>query len=866
MRALSFWGLILLTGSLFFNVPLAFSAGLVIRCRPPCFSRSDTCSNIGNNDAGSVKGTVKAVAVGSGIIQTTPLAGAVLTLTNKATPSSPSRTMSNASGSFFFDNLPAGEYVLTVDANGLNAVTKEISLPSGAALTIDIEMSATINESITIRDEEGLLSTSETATSNVVRSETLKTQPIRTETFDGSISLTPGVVHDGNGNNYLKGTRAGQSAYTVNGADVTDPGTGKLAFEMPLEATDSVQIQENPYSAEFGRFTGGVTNIQTKGGGDKFRISVDRFFPTLHNIFSTTVDSFRPRVTFGGPIAQKKLYFLQSFEYRFTRSFVTSLPKTNNDITLEGVNSFTQLDWTINKTNSLKFNLAIFPQKIQNLTLDTFNPVPSTPNYKQRGLLFSTSEQAVFKDASFLLSTVSYKTFDVDVFAKSDLPFNLTPERNTGGYFADSRRQTKRIQWQETYYSRPLKFGGDHSIKAGIEYDQTKIGGRLRYSSIFIRRLDGTLAQRIDFTDTAPIDHGYAEAAAFVQDRWVISPRITVDYGARFDLDGVTGSKNLAPRVSFLFLPFNNGMTIVRGGAGIFYDRSLAAAGYFDRAGDGDTNDASAELEQAPERIVTNFAANGTTVVDGPRLFETRTVSTIRTPRSFRWSLQLDRELTRNLIARVGYLERFTSNDLLIEPVAGFSNTGELVLASNGRSRYDEFQVVAVYTSEKLGRWNASYVFSRARGDSNTADKYFSDTPAFVVRPNEYGRLPFDSPHRFLFYGQVDISKKHDIRVAPLVELRSGFPFSKVDERLNFVGPQNEAGRFPTFFSLDVQVTKGFQVPFFKDRRMRVGVALFNLTNHFNPRDVQTNITSPNYGRFYNSLGVSSKLKIDFDF
>ncbi|MGI8468381.1 MAG: carboxypeptidase regulatory-like domain-containing protein, partial [Pyrinomonadaceae bacterium] len=475
--------------------------------------------NVFASDAGIIKGTVRVVsavtAVGTANTQSTVIAGARLILVNKATPNQPIKTISNASGDFIFDNLPAGDYTLTIEADGLSSVTKEIKLTSGALLSLEIDLTATVSETVTIRDEEGLLSTSETATSNIVRSETLKTQPLRTDNFQNAIQLTPGAIRDGFGNDYIKGTRTGQSGYTVNGADVTDPVTGNLAFDIPLEAAQSVQIEENPYSAEFGRFTGGVTNLQTKGGGDKFKFSAARFFPTFHNIFSTQIDSFRPRITLSGPVVAKKVFFLQSFEYRFSRIFVPSQPKPDDNIVQEGFNSFTQIDWNVNKNNSLKFNAAIFPNKFRNLGLDTFNPAPATPNYRQRGALFSVSEQSVFKDASFLSSEISYKTFDVDVFAKSSLPFSITPETNSGGYFANTRRRTKRIQWQETYYSRPLKFYGDHSVKIGFEFDHTKIGGQLRYNSIFIRRADGTLAWRVDFTSSAPLRFSYKEAAAF---------------------------------------------------------------------------------------------------------------------------------------------------------------------------------------------------------------------------------------------------------------------------------------------------------------------------------------------------------------
>jgi hypothetical protein len=147
----------------------------------------------------------------------------------------------------------------------------------------------------------------------------------------------------------------------------------------------------------------------------------------------------------------------------------------------------------------------------------------------------------------------------------------------------------------------------------------------------------------------------------------------------------------------------------------------------------------------------------------------------------------------------------------------------------------------------------------------NTTEALVGDFPSFVIRPNEYSRLSFDSPHRFLAYGQVDLP--FDLRVAPLLEYRTGFPYSAVNDRLDFVGPRNKAGRFPDYFSLDVSITKGFYVPFLKKKyHVRAGAALFDLTNHFNPRDVQNNVNNPFFGKFYNSLDFGIKAKFDIDF
>ena len=112
--------------------------------------------------------------------------------------------------------------------------------------------------------------------------------------------------------------------------------------------------------------------------------------------------------------------------------------------------------------------------------------------------------------------------------------------------------------------------------------------------------------------------------------------------------------------------------------------------------------------------------------------------------------------------------------------------------------------------------------------------------------------------------------RRRYINVSPLVEIRSGFPFSFVNERLDFVGARNQAGRFPTFLTIDVQVTKGFAipklVPRLGGRRARFGLAFLNSTNHFNPRDVQNNIASPHLGEVFNSLGTSVRGKFEVEF
>ena len=817
---------------------------------------------------GNIKGTVSATA-GDSSARPELLPGASLTLVNRDVPSASFKAVSDETGNFAFRELPAGTYTLTAEAKGLPLVTHEIHLTTGATLVVEILLTATISESVTIHDEEGLLSTGEAATSNTVRAEKLEQLPLRVDNYQGALPLTPGVIRDTNGRDHIKGTRAGENAYTINGADVTDPVNGNLAFDIPLEAAASVHVEDNPYSAEFGRTTGGASNLETKSGGDKFKFRAARVFPVFHNIIGGKVDSFRPRLTFEGPVIRKRLNFLQSFEYRFSRIYVPSLPSSRDTSTSEAFNSFTQFDLTINSNNQLKFVGALFPEKERYVGLNTFNPQETTANTKQHGTLFSVSEQAIFHDQSFLSSLLAYKTFDFDVFGQGTRPLTITPDGNRGSYFADTHRSAQRWQWQEQYFARTLTLAGQHSLKFGGELDHTKVSGRFYFRPIELRRADQTLSQRVDFNGPTIINRPLAEFGSFVQDRWVINKSLTFDAGLRLDRNSISRHNDVSPRASLLYLPFKDDRTIIRGGIGLFYDRSPMSTRYFEPENLSDDDDLPAGTALGidshtsfPGRLVTTYARDGQTIIDGPRDFMNVIRNPVRDARSMRWSVQIDRRLAEHLTLRGGYLRRFTKNEPIIVPKVTNDGRGLLILKSRGLSRYDELQLLALYDSPRFHNWNVSYVWSKARGSLNTADNFLGDFPPYVVRANQYGTLPFDIPHRFLAYGELKVP--HGITAMPGLEIRSGFPFSFVNEQLDFVGIRNRA-RFPTFLSLDATILKSFTVPYF-DKRARAGAIIFNITNHFNPRDVQNNLGSSHFGEFFNSLGTSVRGKFELDF
>ncbi len=286
---------------------------------------------------------------------------------------------------------------------------------------------------------------------------------------------------------------------------------------------------------------------------------------------------------------------------------------------------------------------------------------------------------------------------------------------------------------------------------------------------------------------------------------------------------------------------------MIRGGVGLFYDS---------------VNLGVASFEQMQQRVLTRFGADGAHAVGAPvRQRLALDGGEMRTPRSVNWNVEVDREWVKNLFVRVGYAQREARREFVVNPVEDSTRDSLLLLSNGGRATYKELQVTARYKFRVTDELVASYTRSKSEGNLNDFNNFYGNFQNPVIRPDERGPLPWDAPHRFLLWG--DFGVKYGITVAPVLDIRSGFPLSNIDEDRNFVGARNRAGRFPAFGSLDLQVLKSVSAPgrWRESYRFRIGAKVFNVTNHFNPRDYQGNLASGEFGGFYNGVGRRFGLK-----
>jgi hypothetical protein len=763
-------------------------------------------------------------------------------------PSLSMETVTDEQGNYSFTSVAPATYRIEVKASGF-AGSKGVTVVPGAAVDIPIELTIeAVKESVTVRETEEPAIPSDPSGQTVVNRSAVINTPNKYDRFDGLLPLVPGVVRGPDGLINMKGARSSQGGSLLNSASVTDPATGNAAMSLPIDVVQSVKVIPNPYDPEYGRLTGAVASLETVTGNfNVFHLSVQNLFvrPRKRAGDIVGVESATPRFTVTGPLIKDRIAFTQSFEYRFLRIPISGLPQLERDMKLEGFNSFSQVDVNLTQRQSLTAAFALYPQKFNYFGLNTFTPQASTPDLHQRGYMASAQHRYTTGPDSLLVSQFSYKRFDTDVTANSNDPYQLLIETTAGGFFNRQSRETSRTQWQEIYQFGARNFFGSHQFKLGIDFAHSDYNGRIESLPVTIIGVSNLPVERIHFGATSRFDVYQNETAWFLADKWAPFQRLTLDLGLRFDRDSLTGSTNTAPRAGFALMLTQDARTLLKGGVGLFYDRVPLNI---------------ASFPQLPNRTITDFASTGQ-ILDSEAYANTITAG-LRNPRSVGWNVELDRQLTSALTVRTGFQQRNTVRDFLLMPTTEFGH-GILSLSNGGSSFYREFQIAGMYKTRR-NTLNASYTRSKAYGDLNDFNQFFGNNAVAVIEPNGRGRLAFDSPNRFLFWGQFTAPLK--LTLMPVFDLHTGFPYSVVDQSRSFVGPRNSE-RFRRFNSFDMQVTRPISLPIpHKEIKARVGFSVFNLLNHFNPRDVQNNIDSDRFGALFNGVGRSFRGKFVLEF
>ena len=743
------------------------------------------------------------------------------------------KTVSDGAGQVEIPDVPPGRYFIRATRPGFVAKESavfEVRANETAQVLLDIQLTFVLPD-VNVRADtpSPTHSVQPVSMSDMLAGSTLELAPLEGDDFQSLLPLLPGIVRGPDGRLRIKGGQPTTGGLQVSSASLIDPSSGDFELELPGQAVESVEVLANPFAAEYGRFTTSLTQIRTARGTNDWMIKPGNFIPRFRGLFRG-IRGFEPRFSVRGPLKRDRVFIAQDVQFRYATAPVKSLPD-EPEVELTSFDSFTRLDTVLSSRHTLVFGLIAFPRKVEQATMNTFRPPEVTPEFNQSGWSGGVVDRFALSPSVVLESTLSGRLFEVNVNTDGRLPMVYSPQTQSGSFFNDQEREVSSLQWVEAVTISRDNLRGQHVFKFGTDLQRSHFDGRSISRPLEIRRLDGSLAERTEFSGFSEQQVSGVEFAIFAQDRWRVHSRLTFEFGLRMDRDAIVEHVNWSPRAGVAVGILPEGRAILRGGFGKFVQRTPLNVDAF--------------LSFEP-REVSRYAADGSPL--GPAVMFVNAIGPdgLRTPEAYVGNVEWDQRFGRKVLLKVAFLRRNGSHEFILTPDPA---AGQIMLSSTGSSRYTELEATGRYLGSERRDLTLSYVWAKGTADLNNYDQFYGNFRNPILRANENNLISTDVRHRVILRGTIGLPGKWDL--LPVLELRSGFPYSDVDEYLDFVGPRNRAGRLPFVRTLDISVSRPWRV---KKYSFRAGVKAYNLFGASAERDVQNNLTSPDYGTFYNPI------------
>ena len=742
------------------------------------------------------------------------------------------QTETDGAGQVVFPDVPAGRYLIT--ASGAGFVERDSTVfvvrPNETAQVIlDAQLSFVLpGVQVRAGTPSPTDSVQPVSMSDMLSGTLFETAPLEGDDFRSLLPLLSGVVRDANGRLRIKGGQPTQGALQISSASLIDPSTGEFDLDLPAQAVESVEVMANPFAAEYGRFSTNITQIRTRGGTNEWDFSTGNFVPRFRGLFRG-IRAFEPRLSLRGPLRRDRLFLAQDLQFRYVNTPVKSLPD-EPEIGMRSFDSFTRLDSVMSARHVLSGALIMFPRKIERMTMNTFRPAETTPEWYQEGWAAGAVDRLSILPNLVLESTVSVREFEIEVKSDNRSPMVFAPDTQSGAFFNDQERDVRSYQWVEAMSLTRDFFSGEHVFKFGADLMRSEYSGTSASRPVEIRRLDGSVAERTVFGAGTSQSVRGTEMALFAQDRWRVNARLTFELGIRLDRDGVSEGLNWSPRAGAAVAVLPEGRAIIRGGYGKFAQRTPLNVGAF---------------ESFAPRTIARFGGDGSPI-GLPITLNNKTDRPLRTPEAEVGNIEWDQRFGRRVLLKVAFLGRTGSHEHVVMPDPA---SGVLRLSGTGASAYRELENTVRYLGGDRRDLTMSYVWARGTADLNSYDDFYGNLRHPIIRANERNLTSTDVRHRLLIRGTIGLPGSWDF--APVLEIRSGFPWSAIDEFHDFVGPRSRAGRLPAVRTFDFSLARPWR---FRKYRFRAGIKVYNLLGASAYRDIQTNITSPFYGTAYNPV------------
>ena len=867
--------------------------------------------------------------------------GAVVTARHVDTNSRREAT-TDQEGRFRFPYLRVGAYEIVVHQDGFADAKRMLTLTVGSAFEMPVTLAVgTLDERVTVTGQATVIEAARSQIAATIPQVEVESVPMNGRNFLDLALLVPGVSPTNTSSNQLfaetsavpgQGISIGSQRnlsnnFIVDGLSANDDAAGLSGIPYGVDAVDQFQVVTSGGQAELGRALGGYVNILTKSGtnathGALYGYFRDDNFNSANALSGTTLPMSQQQYggSVGGPINRDKTFFFTNVERRkLDQTGLTTISDANVAVInakLSAVGypgspvSTGVYRNPVDMTNFVaKVDHQIKGNDLFNVKYSLYD-VAST-NSRGAGGLGAPSASAGLDniDQAIAVSntlTLSSRTVNETraQYTYSDLkapPTDLVgPAVSIAGIASfgtlsgsPHARRNKMFQVVDSLSHQR----GAHALRAGVDfiYNQDTITYPRSYRGAY------TFSTMANFLTGVYNNSGFTQTFAqsvvaqsnpnvgfYAQDEWKAGSRLTLNAGVRYDLQFLetieTDRNNVSPRIGFAWVPGTDRATVVRGSAGLFFDRVPLRALANALLSANNTTDlrqlAQISLSLSPTQagapVFPNILAAPVPTVTLVNL--TTMDRRMQDSYSQQASVEVERQLSDRGTYSVGY--QYVRGQSLIMSinqnvptcVASGNNNGcrpnpdyanNSQYSSAGHSNYHGLHLAFVQRPTQWGGLRVSYTYSKSM--NNVGEFFFSSPIDPFDLSKDWGRSDDDQRHRFVVNGTVNTPMtpahdaweriSHGFQLSGMLQNYSALPFNITSGVTTVNGT---AGR-PIVNGEFIERNSGESTPFFTvglrvSRSFRVGpttldgiVEGFNLTNHTNVVARNTNFGSGAY-------------------